>query len=202
MQRKKIREKLSQDPKLRKIIANVGDIQIRTLTNPYEALVDSVITQQISDAAGMSIAQKFRALFGKKYPLPEDILAKSDQILLSSGITRAKLRCIKDISKRVLEGDIEFQKFSSMDDEKIISELVEIKGIGRWTAEMFLIFGLGRLDIMPLGDLGLKRGIQKMYSFSELPTNEKILKISSKWRPYRTVATWYIWKGIQNFKNV
>ena len=197
-----IKEKLSKDPKLRKIIANVGDFQIRTLKNHYEALIDSVITQQISDAAGMSIAQRFRDIFGNAYPLPEDVLAKRDSVLLSSGITRAKLDCIKDISKRVSTGEIKFQKFFRMDDEEIISELVEIKGIGRWTAEMFLIFGLGRLDILPLGDLGLKRGIQKMYSLSELPTNENILKISAKWRPYRTVATWYIWKGIQNFKNV
>ena len=202
MRYKKLTLEFSQDPVLQKLIQDVGPFKIRFIKNPFEAIVDSVITQQISDAAGMIIAKKFRNVFGGKFPTAQDIIQTNNDKLLSSGITNSKANCIKEISNKVLTGQLSFKKFTKMYDEDIISELITIKGVGRWTAEMFLIFGLKRLDILPLGDLGLKRGIQKMYSLSDVPTTEKILQISNVWRPYRTIATWYIWKGIQNFQNV
>ena len=192
---------LQKDSKLKKVIEHVGPCKIRVIRNRYEALIDAVITQQISDAAGKAIAKRFRDIF-PTYPLPIEVLNTDDSTLLSSGISRMKVQYIKNISSAIVSNQINLQKISKNKDEDIIKELTEIKGIGRWTAEMFLIFGLGRLDILPLGDLGLRKGIQTLYSFSENPTDESIIKIAQKWRPYRTVATWYIWRGVRNFKNV
>jgi DNA-3-methyladenine glycosylase II len=112
-----------------------------------------------------------------------------------------KTEYILDISKRVLDGSLDFKRFKKMTDEDVISELVQIRGIGRWTAEMYLIFGLGRLDILPMGDLGLINGIKKLYSLEE-PSQERIIKITNRWSPYRTIGTWYIWRGVKNFQYV
>ena len=192
---------LERDPRMRKIINNVGRCEIRVIRNKYEALVDAIITQQISDAAGKAIAKRFRDLFGK-FPKPIDVINMSDSDLRSSGISRMKVEYIKDISNKIESKQLNFRKIAQKNDEEIISELTKIRGIGRWTAEMFLIFGLGRMDILPLGDLGLRRGIQNMYLMSKEPDDKTIIHIAKKWIPYRTVATWYIWRGVRNFNNV
>ncbi len=194
-------KELQKDSKLKKIIDDVGPCKIRVMRNRYEAIIDAIITQQISDAAGKAIGKRFRDIF-PKYPLPIEVLNTDNSTLLSSGISRMKVQYIKNISSAIISNQINLKKISKKEDEAIINDLTQIKGIGRWTAEMFLIFGLGRLDILPLGDLGLRNGIQTLYSFSEKPSDEIIIKIAQKWRPYRTVATWYIWKGVRNFKNV
>ncbi|NND86061.1 MAG: DNA-3-methyladenine glycosylase 2 family protein [Nitrosopumilus sp.] len=192
---------LEKDPKMRKIISDVGQCKIRVIRNKYEALVEAIITQQISDAAGKVIAKRFRDLFGK-FPRPIDVINMSNSDLCSSGISRMKSEYIKDISDKIESKQLNFRQIEQKNDEDVISELTKIRGVGRWTAEMFLIFGLGRMDILPLGDLGLRRGIQTMYSMSEEPDDETILRIAKKWVPYRTVATWYIWRGVKNFNNI
>ena len=108
---------------------------------------------------------------------------------------------ILDLSKKVIKGELDFNSFEEMTDEQVIEDLVKIRGIGRWTAEMYLIFGLGRMDVFPLGDLGLINGIKKLYNLDD-PTIEKIEKIGKKWSPYRTIGTWYIWRGVKNFQYV
>ncbi len=194
-------KELQKDSKLKIIIECVGPCKMRVIRNRYEALIDAIITQQISDAAGKAIGKRFRDIFST-YPLPKEVLNKNDSTLLSSGLSKRKVEYIKNISSAIISNQINLEKISNKKDEEIIKDLTEIKGIGRWTAEMFLIFGLGRLDILPLGDLGLRKGIQTLYSFNENPTDENIIKIAQKWRPYRTIATWYIWRGVRNFKNV
>ena len=192
---------LQKDRKLSKIISNVGDCKIRVIENPFEALIDGIITQQVSDAAGKAIAARFRELFNGAFPHPEQILQKSVTQIKSAGLSKMKAEYILGIAKLVDNKSLIFDSFAELDDSIVIDELVKIRGVGRWTAEMFLIFGLGRLDILPLGDLGLRNGIAKLFEISK-PTDEQIIKIASKWSPYRTVATWYIWKGVNNFKNV
>ena len=192
---------LKKDPKLHKIISDVGQCRIRIIKNRYEALVDAIITQQISDAAGKTVSKRFRDLFDK-FPSPIDVLNTPDSVLCSSGISKMKMQYIKDVSRKIDSNELNLKKIVKKNDEDIISELTEIRGIGRWTAEMFLIFGLGRMDVLPLGDLGLRKGIQIMYSMSEKPNDDNIINIAKKWIPYRTVATWYIWKGIRKFNNV
>ena len=192
---------LSKDKKLKKIISNVGECRIRTISNPFEALVEAIITQQISDSAGKVISFKFKNLFGKKYPTPNDIVKLSVNEIKSVGLSRMKAEYILGISHMVIDKKLDFKIFKKMSNDEIISELTKIRGIGRWTAEMYLIFALGRKDVFPLGDLGLINGIKKLYDL-ENPTTEQILKITNNWIPYRTIGTWYIWRGVKNFQFV
>ncbi|MFM7797147.1 MAG: DNA-3-methyladenine glycosylase family protein [Candidatus Nitrosotenuis sp.] len=192
---------LQKDRKLSKIITQVGKCQIRVIDNKFEALVDGIITQQVSDAAGKAIAARFRDLFDGNFPKPEQVLGKKIHQIKKAGLSMKKAEYIHSIAEMVYSKQIDFKLLEDQDDEQIISELVKIRGIGRWTAEMFLIFGMGRMDILPLGDLGLRNGIAKLFDIDK-PSDTQITKIASKWSPYRTVATWYIWKGVKNFKNV
>tara|TARA_B110000014_G_C19944785_1_gene488838 strand:- start:30 stop:632 length:603 start_codon:yes stop_codon:yes gene_type:complete len=192
---------LSKDKKLKKIISNVGECRIRTISNPFEALVEAIITQQISDSAGKVISFKFKNLFGKKYPTPNDVVKLSVNEIKSVGLSRMKAEYILGISHMVIDKKLDFKIFKKMSNDEIISELTKIRGIGRWTAEMYLIFALGRTDVFPLGDLGLINGIKKLYDL-ENPTTEQILKITNNWIPYRTIGTWYIWRGVKNFQFV
>ena len=192
---------LNKDKKLKKIISNVGECKIRTISNPFEALVEAIITQQISDSAGKAISLKFKNLFGKKYPTPSDVIKLSKDEIKSVGLSRMKAEYIFDISQMIVDKKLDFKIFKKMSNENVISELIKIRGIGRWTAEMYLIFALGRMDVFPLGDLGLINGIKKLYHLENPSTNE-ILKITNNWIPYRTIGTWYIWRGVKNFQFV
>ena len=192
---------LSKDKKLKKIISNVGECRIRTISNPFEALVEAIITQQISDSAGKSISIKFKNLFGKKYPTPSDVSKLTIDQIKSIGLSRMKAEYIFDISQMIVDKKLNFKIFKKMSNEDVISELTKIRGIGKWTAEMYLIFALGRMDIFPLGDLGLINGIKKLYEL-ENPSTDEILEITNSWIPYRTIGTWYIWRGVKNFQFV
>ena len=192
---------LNKDKKLKKIISSVGECNIRTISNPFEALVEAIITQQISDSAGKSISLKFKNLFGKKYPTPSDVTKLTIEQIKSVGLSRMKAEYIFDISKMIVNKKLDFKIFKKMSNEDVISELTKIRGIGRWTAEMYLIFALGRMDIFPLGDLGLINGIKKLYEL-ENPSTDEILEITNSWIPYRTIGTWYIWRGVKNFQFV
>jgi DNA-3-methyladenine glycosylase II len=192
---------LNKDKKLKKIISSVGECKIRIIPNPFEALVEAIITQQISDSAGKTISLKFKNLFGKKYPTPSDIIKLSKDEIKSVGLSRMKAEYILDISQMIVDKKLDFKIFKKMSNEDVISELTKIRGIGRWTAEMYLIFALGRMDVFPLGDLGLINGIKKLYHL-ENPSTDEILKITNNWIPYRTIGTWYIWRGVKNFQFV
>ena len=192
---------LNKDKKLKKIISSVGECNIRTISNPFEALVEAIITQQISDSAGKSISLKFKNLFGKKYPTPSDVAKLTIEQIKSVGLSRMKAEYIFDISQMIVDNKLDFKIFKKMSNEDVISELTKIRGIGKWTAEMYLIFALGRMDIFPLGDLGLINGIKKLYEL-ENPSTDEILEITNSWIPYRTIGTWYIWRGVKNFQFV
>ena len=192
---------LNKDKKLKKIISSVGECKIRIISNPFEALVEAIITQQISDSAGKAISLKFKNLFGKKYPTPSDVIKLSKDEIKSVGLSRMKAEYIFDISQMIVDKKLDFKIFKKMSNEDVISELTKIRGIGRWTAEMYLIFALGRMDVFPLGDLGLINGIKKLYHL-ENPSTDEILKITNNWIPYRTIGTWYIWRGVKNFQFV
>jgi len=192
---------LKKDKKLKKIILSVGECKIKIISNPFEALVEAIITQQISDSAGKSISKRFKNLFGKKYPAPSDIVKLSKDEIKSVGLSRMKAEYIFDISQMIVDKKLDFKIFKKMSNEDVISELTKIRGIGKWTAEMYLIFALGRMDVFPLGDLGLINGIKKLYNL-ENPSTDEILKITNNWIPYRTIGTWYIWRGVKNFQFV
>lgn len=192
---------LKKDPKLAKIIYQVGKYEISLVKNPYRSLIDAIITQQLSGAAADSISKKFQKLY-HGYPKPIDVINTSDSKLRSAGLSKMKVTYIKNLSEKIQSKELRINSLKDKLDEEIISHLTQVKGIGRWTAEMFLIFSLGRLDVLPVGDLGLKKGIQRLYSMPTLPEKEEIEEIADKWRPYRTVATWYIWKSLNKFDKI
>ncbi|MBI5146627.1 MAG: DNA-3-methyladenine glycosylase 2 family protein [Thaumarchaeota archaeon] len=192
---------LKKDPKLAEIIYQVGEYKISLVKNPYRSLIDAIITQQLSGAAADSISKKFQKLY-QKYPKPIDVINTSDSKLRSVGLSKMKVTYIKDLSEKIQSKELKISSLKDKSDEEAITHLTQVKGIGRWTAEMFLIFSLGRLDVLPVGDLGLKKGIQRLYSMPDLPEKEEIEGIAEKWRPYRTVATWYIWKSLNQFDKI
>ena len=188
---------LKKDPKLAKIIKQVGDYNVKITKNRYQSLVEAIIAQQLSGFAAESILKKFKKIYKSKFPKPIEVIKTSDSKLSSAGLSKMKISYIKDLSKKIEKNELNMRNISKKSDEYVIEQLTNVKGIGRWTAEMFLIFSLGRLDVLPVGDLGLKKGIQVMHSFEQLPTEKEIEELAEAWRPYRTVATWYLWKSLK-----
>jgi len=193
---------LKKDPKLARIINIVGKYQITTINNHYESLIKAIITQQLAGSAAKAISKRFRSLYGKRFPKPIDVLKTSDSKLRKTGLSWMKVTYIKELSKNLESKKLKLRSFSKLSDEEVVEQLTQVKGIGRWTAEMFLIFSLGRMDVLPVGDLGLRKGVQLYESSSKLPNAAKIEKLAEKWRPYRTVATWYLWKSLQKFDTI
>ena len=193
---------LKNEPKLAEIIKQIGPYKIKITKNRFQSLVGAIVTQQLTGAAANSIMKKFRKLYDASFPKPIDVIKTSNQRLRKTGLSRMKILYIKELSKKIERNELNLRTISKLKDDQVIQNLTEVKGIGRWTAEMFLIFSLGRLDVLPVDDLGLKKGIQLMFSLNELPKGEQIEKLAQKWKPYRTVATWYLWKSMKKFDTI
>jgi DNA-3-methyladenine glycosylase II len=195
---------LSQsDPCLGEVIRTVGKYSIKIHNDPFQSLVKSIIYQQLAGRVASVIYGRFIKYYNDSPPLPEQILSTPDSVLKSLiGLSTKKVQYIKDLSARVTERKLDLVLLSEMRDEEIIVQLMQVKGIGRWTAEMFLIFCLGRLDVLPVTDLGVRKAMQKIYSLPDLPKQSEMLAISQRWKPYRSVATWYLWKSIPMFNSV
>ena len=192
---------LSQaDARLAVLVEKFGFCTIRPHTDYYRELVESIIGQQLSVKAAASITRRFIELFDGKFPAPSEILEKSHEELRSAGLSNAKARYVSDLALHVLDEKLEFAKFDNMSNEEITKELVAVKGIGEWTAHMFLMFSLGRLDILPVGDLGIRTGIMRLYELPNLPSSAEIVTIAeaNSWSPYQSVASWYIWQSLDN----
>ena len=163
----------------------------------FEALVVSIINQQLSTKAADTIEKRFRGLFGGRgFPKPGEVLRKSDAKLRTAGLSFQKIGYIKSLAKLVKSGKVDFKKFKKLDDEQIISQLILVKGIGRWTAEMFLMFCLGRPDVFSHGDLGLKNAIKKLYKVEMKLHPKKYHRIVENWKPHRTTAARYLWASL------
>jgi len=183
---------------LAEVINVCGTCTLKPQRPYFFVLCDAIISQQLSIKAAATIVRRFRELFADtRYPTPSQVLATPDEKLIGAGISRAKTHYIKDLAGKYLSGAIKYRSFGKLDDEEIISELVSVKGIGRWTAEMFLIFSLNRLDVLPVQDLGLQRAVRIRYRFDESPSSSQIIEIGERWRPFRTVATWYLWRSLK-----
>lgn len=168
--------------------------------NHFEALVKAIIFQQISGSAGGSIFRKFKALYGGKIPTPKVFLSTKEGTVRKAGISPQKYSYLKDLSERIEDGRLELKKFYAMDDAAVASELDEVRGIGRWTAEMFLIFTLGRSNVLPMDDLGLRKALMKAYKLKEMPDENRFRKIAEKWHPYCTIASLGLWASLDNEK--
>jgi DNA-3-methyladenine glycosylase II len=190
------------DNHLGRVIAAVGACTIVTGGDPFQSLVRSIMYQQLAGSAADAIHRRFVQIYNGEFPSPSVLAATSDAQLRAVGLSGRKVEYLKGLASNVAAGNLDLASLSVMEDEKVIEQLTALRGIGRWTAEMFLIFCLGRPDVLPVGDLGLQRAIQRIYSLRKLPTPERIEKIARPWRPYRSIATWYLWKSLEKFKAI
>jgi DNA-3-methyladenine glycosylase II len=193
---------LSQnDEVLAAIIARVGPCQLSMTwrTHYFRALVEAIIYQQLSGKAAGTILKRFRLLFpSHRFPTPKQVLATSILRLRSAGLSRQKISYIRDLARRAEDGSFPLTRVSRMADEEVIKHLTQVKGIGRWTSEMFLIFCLGRPDVLSTGDLGIRKAVQRAYGYKELPAMGTVEQHGLVWRPYRSVASWYLWASVDN----
>src|SRR5581483_3089382 len=167
------------DPVLARVIDSVGPFELRLRRERFPALCRAIIFQQLAGAAARTIYDRFVALFGERgFPSP-----------------RQKLRYLRDLAEHVAAGKINFHRFPRMSDEEVIAELVRVHGVGRWTAEMFLMFNLGRPDVLPVDDLGVRNAVRRLYRMRKLPDARRLRALGERWRPYRSVASWYLWRS-------
>jgi DNA-3-methyladenine glycosylase II len=192
---------LRKDPALAGIIDIVGEYELKKKNRHFAVLVESIISQQLATSAADAIFKRFKGLY-PKFPTASDILATKKSKLRTVGLSGMKIEYLRDLAKHVEEGKLNMRTISRMSDEDVIIHLTQVKGIGRWTAEMFLIFSLGRQDIFPVGDLALRKGVQMLFSLPEMPKPKEAEKLGQKWKPYRTAATWYLWKSLRQFNKI
>lgn len=169
-------------------------------TDYYQALVDSIVGQQLSVKAAATIRKRFVDLFDGTFPSPKQILASSIDQLRTAGLSRSKAAYIQDLARHTEDGTVQFTTIDALSNDEIIKELTAVKGIGEWTVHMFLMFCMGRMDVLPTGDLGIRNGIKRLYKLEDMPTPEDIATIALKnqWYPYESVASWYIWHSLDN----
>jgi len=185
------------DPILARIIDEVGALGIQPRRERFQALARAIIFQQLAGAAANAIYGRFVGLFhGVEFPSPEQVLAKTVADLRAVGLSEKKALYIKDLAAHIRDKKVDFHRFHRMTDEEIIEHLIMVKGIGRWTAEMFLMFNLGRPDVMPADDLGVQNAVRRHYKMHQRPTRKRLLKHAERWRPYRTAAAWYLWRSL------
>ncbi len=186
------------DAKLAKLIDRVGPFAMptREAMSPFEMLLHAIVYQQISTKAAASIHARLTALFPRGKPGPRRLQKLSDEDLRGAGMSRPKLRAARDLADKALDGTVPSRsRLDNMDDEAVIARLIQIRGIGQWSAEMMLIFQLGRPDVLPVTDLGVRKGFQLSHGGRELPETKKLLRYGERWRPYRSVASWYLWRA-------
>ena len=186
------------DPKLGKVIDRVGPCTLAPRRDYFVVLSKAIFTQQISTKVATVLFGRFRELFPMRRPTPSMVLRalhdRPDEVLRHCGLSRQKAAYLRDLAHHFVDGQIPTRRLSTMPDEAVIESLVRVKGIGRWTAEMFLIFTLNRPDVFPLDDLGLREGIKDVHGLRTRPTAKECMSIGETWRPWRTVAMWYLWR--------
>ncbi|MGA7938174.1 MAG: DNA-3-methyladenine glycosylase [Kovacikia sp.] len=187
------------DPILGALIEQVGPYNLHQeqQRDLLFALSKSILYQQLSGKAAATIHCQFLQLYpDKPYPTAEDILSTPDELLRGAGISRSKVIYLKDLAQKVLDGLPTLAELEQMEDETVIQTLIPVKGIGRWTVQMLLIFHLGRWDVLPVDDLGIRTGIRRVYNLSELPNKRTVETMASPWKPFRTIASWYLWRSL------
>lgn len=191
------------DKKLGKIIAKHGpcELEPRPARSPYEALVRAIAHQQLHGKAAETILGRFIALYKADFPTPQQVLKTPVEKLRGVGFSNSKVLAIKDIAQKTKDGVVPtWEEALTLSDEELITRLVTIRGVGQWTVEMFLIFTLGRLDIFPVDDYGVKVGLKHLYEHQDMPHKKILLEQSLKWQPYRSVAAWYFWRVADSLK--
>jgi DNA-3-methyladenine glycosylase II len=187
------------DPVLGRLIEQIGPYVLQRDPDHFYALFSSIVAQQISVRAAATIMGRVEALFPVEEGITaEGVLAAGPEALRAAGLSGVKTRYVLDLAQRVADGQLDLGRLATLDDDAVIAELVQVRGIGRWTAEMFLIFSLARPDVLPVDDLGFRAAVKRHYGLAELPGSDELRALGARWAPYRTVATWYLWRSLGN----
>ena len=188
------------DPVLAGVIESVGPCRIRVSPegSHFQALTRSIVFQQLSGKAASTILSRVTALFPGGVPTPEAVHATSDEQLRAAGLSRQKISYLRDLSSKVASGALPLGAVETMEDDDLIDHLVQVKGVGRWTAQMFLMFRLGRRNVLPELDLGIQNAIRRAYRMRKRPTPKQVKRVGAKWAPHSTVACWYLWRSLDN----
>jgi 3-methyladenine DNA glycosylase/8-oxoguanine DNA glycosylase len=189
----------SSDARLRAVIEKVGPVRLRLdrSATTFEALTESIVYQQLTGKAAATIHGRLLALFPGKRARPEAVRGIGDDALRGAGLSRSKILAVRDLADKSLDGSLpSVRSMHGMADEAIVDQLVKVRGIGRWTAEMLLIFRLGRPDVLPVHDYGVRHGFKLAYRKRAMPTPAELSRAAEKWRPFRTAASWYLWRAV------
>ena len=197
-----IRHLRQSDPVLRDIIERVGAYRIEFRDPDFETLVKSIVYQQLSGRVASVIFGRLVAAAGGGKLTPEDVLRLRPTRMRTLGLSQQKTAYIRDLARRTRKRDLVFEELDGLSDQEVIARLTQVKGIGVWTVHMFLIFALRRVDVLPTGDLGVRNAIRKAYGLEELPTPSEIEEMAARWRPYCTVASWYLWRSLEPNANL
>ena len=184
------------DPVMRSVVDLVGPCRLRPQGARFHLLARSILSQQISTSAAATIRRRLTAHMPGRQLSAKGLLQLSNADFRAAGVSRQKRSCLHDLAERSIQGEVGFRRFSRMDDQDIISELVAVKGIGRWTAQMFLMFGCGRPDVFAPDDLGLKNAMVRVYELDN-PNHNELCEIASVWKPWRSIASWYLWRSLE-----
>jgi DNA-3-methyladenine glycosylase II len=189
------------DKLLARLIKKVGPctMKIRSRRTPFVALVSAVTYQQLNGTAAETILKRFLALYpGKRFPAPEDVLATPEELMRGAGLSRAKTAAIKDLAAKTVEGIVPTSReILKLTNEEIIERLTRVRGVGPWTVEMLLMFTLGRFDVLPSTDYGVRKGFAVTFGWKDLPTPKELLEYGERWRPHRSTAAWYLWRALE-----
>jgi DNA-3-methyladenine glycosylase II len=190
-----------RDPVLRDLIRRIGPCGLARSQreDPFVAMVEAIVWQQLSTRAAATIYGRVRALLPDGGVLtPSALVAVETEAFREAGLSRAKAAYVRDLAAKVLDGTVHLDRLAHLDDEAVVAELTKVKGIGRWTAEMFLMFRLHRPDVLPVGDLGIVNAIRRAYRLRKAPTPARMVRIAEPWRPFRSVACWYLWESLDS----
>ncbi len=186
-----------RDPALGKVIRDVGPCRMQSHGDPYAALLRSVLFQQLAGAAAKAIERRVKAHFGGRWPRPDALLAATPAQLRSLGLSRQKAATLQGIARAFAEKELSSYRLRRMEDAAVVEAVTTIKGIGEWTAHMLLMFSLRRPDVLPVGDYGVRKGAQLLYRLEDLPKPKELEALGERWRPYRSVAAWYLWRATE-----
>lgn len=185
-----------RDPRLAAWIERVGPVPSWPRRDPYTALMRSIVFQQIAVGAARAIDRRFRAPFGYRYPRPARLLALRPARLRRFGLSRPKVKALRAVARAFERGEVDGPGLARLDDDAVVAAVTRIHGIGEWTAHMLLLFSLRRPDVLPVGDYGLRKGFALAFRKRQLPSPEAVARHGERWRPYRTVASWYLWQAL------
>jgi DNA-3-methyladenine glycosylase II len=187
-----------RDSRLGHAIRQFGACTLTPRGDPYRALVQSIVYQQLAGAAAGAILGRVQARFRGRIPRPERLLATPEADLRSDGLSRQKIAAIHAVATAFAQGTLSNRRLRTMDDSAVVAAVTQVRGIGDWTAHMLLIFCLGRPDILPIGDYGVRKGAQTLYELAELPTPKELQTLAERWRPYRSIGSWYLWRVVDS----